>query len=439
MSGNFLHEIIPSSFSSLKSLISLDLSNNNLSGTIPQQLKDHPMLDTLNLSHNHFYGEIPKRRVFDNITAISLTGNEDLCGGIPQLKLPTCPSKSKKPFKVIILIIVVSNALTCVAICLIIFKRRKHKKLSSSPSSSQNAHMRVSYKELHDATNGFSSSNLVGVGSFGSIYKGTLRHFEGFIAMKVLNLQAHGASKSFITESETLSIVRHWNLLKILTSCSSVDYNGNDFKALVYEFMPKGSLENWLSTNELDELRDLHLNFGQRLDVAIHVAHALDYLHLGFKETIVHCDIKPSNVLLSDDMVAHLGDFGLARLLHEVTSYSSVGQTKSSAIKGTIGYIPPEYGESVQVTTKGDNYSYGIFMLEMLAEKKPTESMFHEDLSLPKFCMLALPDRVLQIVDPNLLVLSDRDHRKIMQNSNMERNIRECLAGFAGIGVACCA
>ncbi|XP_028784866.1 receptor kinase-like protein Xa21 [Neltuma alba] len=367
MSGNFLHGTIPSSFSSLKSLVNLDLSNNNLSGTIPQQLKDLPILKTLNLSHNHFYGEVPKGGAFDNITAISLTGNEDLCGGIPQLKLPTCPR------------------------------------------------------------------------SFGSVYKGTLRHFEGFIAVKVLNLQAHGASKSFITECKTLSNVRHRNLLKILTSCSSVDYNGNDFKALVYEFMPNGSLENWLLANELDEPRDLHLNFEQRLDVAIYVAHALDYLHHGFEETIVHCEIKPSNVLLSDDMVAHLGDFGLARLLHEVTSYSSVGQTTSSAIKGTIGYIPLEYGESVQVTTKGDIYSYGILMLEMLTGKKPTYSMFREDLSLSKFCMLALPDRIFQIMDPNLLVLSDRDHRKIMQNSNMECNIQECLASFARIGVACCA
>ncbi|XP_028784830.1 receptor kinase-like protein Xa21 [Neltuma alba] len=152
---------------------------------------------------------------------------------------------------------------------------------------------------------------------------------------------------------------------------------------------------------------------------------------------MVRCDIKPSNVLLGDDMVAHLGDFGLARLLHEVTSYSSVGQTKSSAIKGTIGYVPLVYGESVEVTTKGDNYSYGILMLEMPARKKPRDSMFHEDLSLPKFCMLTLADGVLQILDPYLLVLSDRDIRKIMQNSNMERNIQECLAGFAGIGVAC--
>ena len=234
-----------------------------------------------------------------------------------------------------------SGALACFAIFIIICKRRKHKKLSSSPSSPNNTHLRVSYKELQDATNGFSSSNLVGVGSFGSVYKGIIQQFEGPIAIKVLNLQAHGATKSFITECKTLRKVRHRNLLKILTSCSSVDYNGNAFKALVFEFMPNGSLENWLSKNELSEPRDLYMNFRQRLDAAIDIAYALDYLHHDFEETIVHCDIKPSNVLLDDGMVAHLGDFGLARLLHEVTSYSNEGQTTTSAIKGTIGYIPP--------------------------------------------------------------------------------------------------
>ncbi|KAK4278272.1 hypothetical protein QN277_016138 [Acacia crassicarpa] len=440
MSQNFLQGSIPSSISSLKSLINLDLSYNNLSGTIPQELKDLPILENLNLSHNHFYGEVPKGGVFDNITAISLTGNEYLCGGIPQLKLPICQGKSKKQFKLIILIIIVtSGALAGFAIFIIICKRRKHKKLSSTPSSPHSSHLRVSYKELQDATNGFSSSNLVGVGSFGSVYKGIIQQFEGPVAIKVLNLQAHGATKSFITECMTLSKIRHRNLLKILTSCSSVDYNDNDFKALVFEFMPNGSLENWLSKNELGEPRDLYMNFRQRLGVAIDIAYALDYLHHDFEETIVHCDIKPSNVFLDDGMVAHLGDFGLARLLHEVTSYSNEGQTTTSAIKGTIGYIPPEYGESGQVTTQGDIYSYGVLLLVMLTGKKPTDSMFHEDLSLPKICKLALPDRVVEIVDSNFLVLSERDHKEVMQNLDLDQKVLGSLADFTRIGVACCA
>ena len=130
--------------------------------------------------------------------------------------------------------------------------------------------------------------------------------------------------------------------MKILTCCSSVDYKGVDFMALVYEFMPNGSLEKWLSSTNGDfESRSLNLNFAQILDITIDVANALDYLHHGCEVAVVHCDIKPSNVLLDDEMVAHLGDFGLAKLLYVVTSSSMRDQTTSSAIKGTIGYIPP--------------------------------------------------------------------------------------------------
>ncbi|XP_054793982.1 probable LRR receptor-like serine/threonine-protein kinase At3g47570 isoform X3 [Prosopis cineraria] len=426
LNHNNLTGKIPFGFGYMHQLEVLALNRNEFAGPVPPSLGNLSSLETLALAYNNLEGHLPQS-----------LGNGHLCGGIPQLKLPKCPKKKKEHFKVKILIIVTSGVLACFAMCLVIIcMRRKYKKLSSSPSSPQNIHLRVSYKELHDATNGFSSSNLVGVGSFGSVYKGTLQHFERPIAVKVLNLEAHGASKSFITECKTLSKVRHRNLLKILTSCSSIDYKGNSFKALVFEFMSNESLENWLSTNEWGEPRNL--NFAQRLDIAVDVAHALDYIHHDFEEVIVHCDIKPSNVLLDDDMVAHLGDFGLARLFHEAASYSSEGQTTSSAIKGTIGYIPPEYGESGQVTTQGDIFSYGVLLLEMLTGKKPTDNMFSGDLSLSKYCKLALPDGVLEIVDSSLLVLSDRDHKKIMQNSDMERNIQEFFASFAKIGVACC-
>ncbi|KAI9102263.1 hypothetical protein K1719_023465 [Acacia pycnantha] len=100
-----------------------------------------------------------------------------------------------------------------------------------------------------------------------------------------------------------------------------------------------------------------------------------------------------------------------------------------------MGYIPLEYGESGQVTTQGDIYSYGVLLLVMLTGKKPTDSMFHEDLSLPKFCKLALPNRVFEIVNSNLLVLSG-DDKKIMQNSDLEHKIQESFVSFARIGVA---
>ncbi|KAK7300540.1 hypothetical protein RJT34_11386 [Clitoria ternatea] len=345
LSTNSLTGSIPSEFGTLKHLSLLDLYENKFSGEIPLELGASSALTELALQRNFFHGNIPlsfgtlrsleildlsnnnfsgtiPRGVFSNVTKISLVGNKDLCGGIPQLKLPACtlpPLKKHKRSlqKKVIFITVFGGVLISVIGSISIYYLRKRPNKSSSSPSLQNRHLRVSYGELHEATNGFSSSNLVGAGSFGSVYKGSLLHFEEPIALKVLNLEKHGASRSFISECKALGKIKHRNLVKILTCCSSVDYKGEDFKAIVYEFMPNGSLESLLHSND-EELgsRNANLSFQHRLDIALDVANALDYLHHGSEQPIVHCDIKPSNVLLDDHFVAHLGDFGLARLLH---------------------------------------------------------------------------------------------------------------------------
>jgi len=329
--------------SSLRSLEILDLSENNFSSIIPFELENQTFLNTLDLSFNNLYGEVPTRGVFSNVSAISITGNKNLCGGIPQLKLPPCfqvPKKHKKSLKKKLVISGVLGGvlISFIAFLIVHFLTRKSKRLPSSPSL-QNEKLRVTYGELHEATNGFSSSNLVGTGSFGSVYKGSLPNFERPIVVKVLNLETRGAAKSFMAECNALGMIKHRNLVKILTCCSSVDYNGEDFKAIVFEFMPNGSLENLLHDNDGSGNHSLSLT--QRIDIALDVAHALDYLHNDTEQAVVHCDVKPSNVLLDDDIVAHLGDFGLARLILGTRDHSSKDQVISSTIKGTIGYIPP--------------------------------------------------------------------------------------------------
>jgi len=164
----------------------------------------------------------------------------------------------------------------------------------------------------------FSSSNLIGTGSFGSIYKGSLLYFERLIAVKVLNLETRGAEKTFTAKCKALGKMKHRNLVRILTCCSSIDYKGEDFKAIFFEFMPNGSLEKML--HDIEGSENLNLNLTQRVDFALDIAHALDYLHNVTKQVTVHCDVKPSNVLLDDDNVAHLGDFGLARIILEPPS-----------------------------------------------------------------------------------------------------------------------
>ena len=118
-----------------------------------------------------------------------------------------------------------------------------------------------------------------------------------------------------MVECNVLRNIWHKNLVKMLTCCSSMDYNGNQFKALVFEFMKNGSLDFWLHQGLDNEDQSRNLSLLQRLNVAIDVASAIDYLHNHSMQPIIHCDLKPSNVLLDNDMVAHVSDFGLARLL----------------------------------------------------------------------------------------------------------------------------
>ena len=135
--------------------------------------------------------------------------------------------------------------------------------------------------------------------------------------------------------------MRHRNLIKVLSLCSSIDHQGNDFKALVFEFMPNGSLETWLHPNACTDRPFRSLSFIQRLNIAFDVAAALDYLHYHLTAPIVHCDLKPSNVLLDDNMTAHVSDFGLARFLVRPDTMPSQSMSSTGGIKGSIGYIPP--------------------------------------------------------------------------------------------------
>ncbi|OIW17335.1 hypothetical protein TanjilG_22447 [Lupinus angustifolius] len=443
LANNSLQGTIPSFLTTLRSLQLLDLSNNQFSGTIPSRLENLTLLNTLDLSFNHLYGEVPIGGVFSNITKFSLIGNKDLCGGIPQLKFPACPSsrskKHKWSYEKRLIIIIVSGGILIFFIILIslYYLKKKAKVLSSSPSM-KNKYLRVSYGELHQATDGFSSMNLVGTGSFGSVYKGTLPYFERPVAIKVLNLQTRGGTKSFVAECNALGKIKHRNLVNILTCCSSVDYKGEDFKAIVFEFMPNGSLENLLHNNEQHEPQNLNLNLQQRISIALDVAHALDYLQHESQQAIVHCDIKPSNIILDDDIVAHLGDFGLAKLLQEDAIYSIREQAKSSTIKGTIGYVPPEYGAGGLESPQGDIYSYGILLLEILTGKRPTDSMFGEGLSLHNYCKMAIPEGITEVADARLLTVYHEEQMRITQHQQeMEDKFKECLVSLARIGVVC--
>ncbi|GLT86877.1 hypothetical protein SLE2022_049870 [Rubroshorea leprosula] len=290
---------------------------------------------------------------------------------------------------------------------------------------------KISYAELSQATNEFSPSNLIGEGSFGSVYKGILGQDQMSVAVKVLNLKQKGASKSFMAECEVLKNIRHRNLVKIITVCSSIDFKGIDFKAFVYKLMKNGSLEMWLHPNE-DQVGEHSLNLIQRLDIAIEVAFAIEYLHDHCQPSIVHGDLKPSNVLLDEDFVAHVGDFGLARFL----SISSQ-QSSSTGVKGTIGYIAPEYGLSNKTSKLGDIYSFGILLLEMITGKRPTDSLFKDNFTIHQFVKTALPERVTDILEPSLLQEIQDDAHSGARNRGTKVCILESLIAVARVGVLC--
>ncbi|KAJ9559334.1 hypothetical protein OSB04_013948 [Centaurea solstitialis] len=433
MAGNAIEGEIPTSFRSLRGLEVLDLSGNNLTGRTPEYLGDFLFFRRLNLSLNGFDGKLPELGAFKNVSIVSVYGNRKLCGGSPEFQLPKC-SSTKKQFPNSLLIIVpifgVVFVVILAVICCLVCKR---KKVSAEISSEDENFPRVSYQNLHEATEGFSSVNLIGSGNFSSVFKAILylKTEPQVVAVKVLKLAVHGADRSFIAECEALRSIRHRNLVKVLTSCSSLDFQGNDFKALVYSYMVNGSLDDWLHQN-----RVVGLNFIQRLNIVIDLAGALDYIHCQCGPLMIHCDIKPSNVLLDADLVAHLGDFGLARFVHPD---SSTSHTSSLGIKGTIGYAAPEYGIGSKVSMYGDIYSFGILILELFTGNRPTDETFSNGISLHGFVKTAIrDDQVMEITDLVLFeTRQDENTSKDACDGEMYGPIKDCLTSMYQIGIAC--
>ncbi|XP_039144412.1 probable LRR receptor-like serine/threonine-protein kinase At3g47570 [Dioscorea cayenensis subsp. rotundata] len=230
----------------------LDLSSNNFSGFIPTFLEKFSYLQYLNLSFNDFEGAVPTEGVFRNASAFSVMGNRRLCGGISNLHLPSCFDHEfgKKEKHIIIILASIISALVLIVLILLAVFRRKLCITRRSKSLDRQlidvGHIKVTYGELLRATSGFSSQNLIGIGGFGSVYKGFNVCGEPVVAVKVFNLTDQGASKSCMNECHALRHIRHRNLVKVITACSSVNFQGNEFMALVYEYMPNGNLDQWL-------------------------------------------------------------------------------------------------------------------------------------------------------------------------------------------------
>ncbi|ERM98020.1 hypothetical protein AMTR_s00120p00057080 [Amborella trichopoda] len=399
-------------------------------------LQSSKYLQYLNLSFNNLEGEVPNEGVFANITKQELQGNMRLCSKITsKWQLPSCHLSSSQGMSLVLKVTIAVAGFTFLIVLLglayILFYRKSKPVKVASSESFRAVHKRVSYEELSVATDKFNPTNFLGGGGFGSVFKGCLRDGT-VVAVKVLNLEKHGASKSFFVECDALRSIRHRNLVKLITSCLSTDFNNTDFKALVYEFMPNGSLEEWLHPPE-NSSHGIQLDLSQRLNIAIDVASALDYLHNDCSTPIVHRDLKPSNVLLDQDMTARVGDFGLARL--QDTEPSDCHQSTTFNLKGTIGYIAPEYGISGMTSTKADVFSFGVLLLELFTRKKPTDDMFTGEVSLPKWVSVMFPHRILDILDPELLNPISNGMASIRPKD--EESWKFCIISLFEICLAC--
>ncbi|KAL2507901.1 receptor-like protein kinase 1 [Forsythia ovata] len=214
---------------------------------------------------------------------------------------------------------------------------------------------RFGFKELQEATNGFKEE--LGRGSYSTVYKGIVKNdnIEKVVAVKKLHKMATEGEQEFKAEVSSISRTNHKNLVQLLGYC---DEGQN--RLLVYEFMSNGSLSNFL-------FQSSRPNWYKRLQIAFATARGLCYLHEECNNQIIHCDIKPQNILLDESFTAKISDFGIAKLLKPDQSRTTTG------IRGTKGYVAPEWFRNLPVTSKVDVYSFGILFLELICCRRNYE------------------------------------------------------------------
>ncbi|CAN1320831.1 Protein NSP-INTERACTING KINASE 3 [Linum perenne] len=319
LSNNSFHGEIPGSLGDLKNLNYLRLNNNSLTGACPQSLSNIQGLTLVDLSFNNLSGSLPK------ITArtFKVVGNPLLCG----LKAANNCSVFPEP-------------------------------LSLPPEEQYDPEVRLghlrryTFKELRNATDHFNAKNILGKGGFGIVYKGCLNDGSTVAVKRLKDYNAVGGEIQFQTEVETISLAVHRNLLRLSGFCTT-----ENERILVYPYMSNGSVASRLKGRPA-------LDWGRRKKIALGTARGLLYLHEQCDPKIIHRDVKAANILLDEDFEAVVGDFGLAKLLDHRDSHVT------TAVRGTVGHIAPEYLSTGQSSEKTDVFGFGILLLELITGQK---------------------------------------------------------------------
>ncbi|MCO5556304.1 hypothetical protein L7F22_009851 [Adiantum nelumboides] len=407
LSTNELTGALPSSFSKLRALNVLDISHNQLEGSLAV-LSGSSLLVGLDVSNNQFSGEIPGQ--LSTYPPASFANNAELCGlPLGRCNAPpahaecsnrtNCPKKSRLGFlsvstRVVLAVLMATLCMFAFVIWIgFVMKTRNKRKESALLNTLQQSSFhgssswnlsgqreplsinvatferqlrKLTFSQLIEATNGFSRESLVGTGGFGEVYKAELR--DGMVvAIKKLLQFSYQGDREFMAEMETLGRIKHRNLVPLLGYCKV-----GEERLLVYEYMHGGSLEEVLHGGNKEREKP---NWETRKQIAKGAARGLAFLHHNCIPHIIHRDLKSSNVLLDKDLTARVSDFGMARLISALDTHLSV-----STLAGTPGYVPPEYYQNFRCTTKGDIYSFGVVLLELVTGKRPTDEFGDNNL-----------------------------------------------------------
>ncbi|CAL5012764.1 unnamed protein product [Urochloa decumbens] len=403
LSGNGLAGDIPPQFGNLVELESLDLSFNNLSGGL-DTLGNLHILHALNVSYNQFSGPVPDYLlVFLNSTASSFNGNPGLCISCSTSNsnckgtnvLKPCTGSKKRGvhgrFRLALIVLgsLFVGALVVLVLACILLKSRDRKNNEESVSTMLEGSS-SKLNEVIEATENFDDKYIIGTGAHGTVYKATLRPGEVY-AIKKLVITAHkGSYKSMMRELKTIYKIKHRNLVKLKEFWMRSD---NGF--ILYDYMDKGSLHDVLHVIQPAPV----LDWCVRYEIALGTAHGLAYLHNDCRPAIIHRDIKPSNILLDKDMVPHISDFGIAKLMDQPSASQTTG------IVGTVGYMAPELAFSTKSSMESDVYSYGVVLLELLTRKMAVDPSFPDNTDIVGWVSAALngTDKIEAVCDPDLM------------------------------------
>ncbi|KAJ0519221.1 putative protein kinase RLK-Pelle-LRR-I-1 family [Helianthus annuus] len=348
LDGNALTGPIPD-FTGCPNLKIIHLENNQLSGDLPSSLADLPNLSQLYVQNNLLTGEVSSGLLNKNIV-LNYTGNAGLNKG---------SNGGRRNRNIIIGVVIGASALFLgfLTSCLLLRKRKKYSKtepkrgMPVTTNAATEAAQSFTLSELRNATKNF--ENKVGSGGYGTVYYGKLNDGRE-IAVKILeNNNVYQGKKEFANEVSLLSRIHHRNLVQFLGFCQE---EGKDI--LVYEFMHNGTLKEHLYG---PLARERGIKWLKRLEIAEESAKGIEYLHTGCVPSIIHRDLKTSNILLDKNMRAKVSDFGLSKLAIDGTSHVS------SIVRGTVGYLDPEYYISNRLTDKTDIYSFGVILLELIS------------------------------------------------------------------------